>query len=158
MLRRRDLSVTSGVSVPHAVSVTRHPQKHATVLDGIRVRYIDVGAHTDSAEPPLLLRVRPVRQELARAEDEPDLAAVPTARHANVLVGKLAAVDVPPDWDAGGRARHRRRVGPAAAAGGGVLARGRPASGQRGAFVRGVEELVEAALVVRVADDERLRP
>jgi pimeloyl-ACP methyl ester carboxylesterase len=54
-LRRRDLSVTNGVTVPRAVSVTRHPQKYATILGDIRVRYIDVGARTGSAEPPLLL-------------------------------------------------------------------------------------------------------
>ncbi len=35
------------------VSRTEHAEKHVTVLDGIRLRYIDVGERTD--EPPLLL-------------------------------------------------------------------------------------------------------
>jgi pimeloyl-ACP methyl ester carboxylesterase len=53
-LRRRDFSVTNGASVPRAVSATRHTQKHVTILDGIRIRYIDVGVD-DGTEPPLLL-------------------------------------------------------------------------------------------------------
>ncbi len=36
-----------------ASQVTRHPQSHATVLDGMRLRYVDVGKQ--NGEPPLLL-------------------------------------------------------------------------------------------------------
>jgi pimeloyl-ACP methyl ester carboxylesterase len=39
---------------PAAVPLTRHAQKHATVLDGMRLRYVDVGRES-SNEPPLLL-------------------------------------------------------------------------------------------------------
>src|SRR5258708_651778 len=39
--------------LPQAVSATRHPQKHLTVLDGMRVRYVDICNESD--EPPLVL-------------------------------------------------------------------------------------------------------
>jgi pimeloyl-ACP methyl ester carboxylesterase len=39
--------------IPRAVAATTHPQKQATVLDGVRLRYVDVGA--ENGEPPLLL-------------------------------------------------------------------------------------------------------
>jgi pimeloyl-ACP methyl ester carboxylesterase len=43
--------------LPRAVPATKHPQKHATVLDGLRLRYVDIGAERadDTSEPPLLL-------------------------------------------------------------------------------------------------------
>jgi len=39
--------------MPRAVPATSHPQRHVTVLDELRLRYIDVGK--EDAEPPLLL-------------------------------------------------------------------------------------------------------
>jgi 2-hydroxy-6-oxonona-2,4-dienedioate hydrolase len=45
---------STSAMLPRAVPATSHPQKHMTVLDGIRLRYIDVGAD-EEGEPPLLL-------------------------------------------------------------------------------------------------------
>jgi pimeloyl-ACP methyl ester carboxylesterase len=42
------------VTLPRSVPATQYPQKQATVLDGLRLRYVDVGEDC-ADEPPLLL-------------------------------------------------------------------------------------------------------
>ena len=60
--------------------LTRHPQKHATVLDGIRLRYVDVGKQ--NGEPPLLL----LHGLASRIEEYEDLVAALDPQHRRMIV------------------------------------------------------------------------
>jgi pimeloyl-ACP methyl ester carboxylesterase len=72
------------VTGPRAVPCTHHPEKHVTVLDGIRLRYVDVGVQ--NGEPPLLL----LHGLASRIEEYEDLisALEPSRR-------RIVALDLP---------------------------------------------------------------
>lgn len=63
-----------------AVPLTMHPQKHATVLDGIRLRYVDVGKQ--NGEPPLLL----LHGLASRIEEYDELVAALGPSHRRMIV------------------------------------------------------------------------
>ena len=67
---------------PTAVPATRHPQKHVTVLDGMRLRYVDVGAREDTGEPPLLL----LHGLASRIEEYEELVEALRPQHRRMIV------------------------------------------------------------------------
>jgi pimeloyl-ACP methyl ester carboxylesterase len=71
------------VSDPHAVPSTHFPQKHVTVLDGMRLRYIDVGE--PNGEPPLLL----LHGLASRIEEYEDLIGALRPQHRRMIVCDL---------------------------------------------------------------------
>src|SRR5215831_16146732 len=65
---------------PSVVPATRHPQKHATVLDGMRLRYVDVGEQ--NGEPPLLL----LHGLASRLEEYEELIGALRPQHRRMIV------------------------------------------------------------------------
>jgi pimeloyl-ACP methyl ester carboxylesterase len=68
---------------PKAVPATRHQQRHATVLGGMRLRYVDVGEQ--NGEPPLLL----LHGLASRLEEYEELIAALRPQHRRMIVCDL---------------------------------------------------------------------
>jgi 3-oxoadipate enol-lactonase len=68
---------------PSAVPATSHPQKHVTVLDNMRLRYVDVGEQ--NGEPPLLL----LHGLASRIEEYEELITALRPQHRRMIVCDL---------------------------------------------------------------------